>query len=213
MARCLLTHYCKIPLTTGQSVFQSINVRSLVVTRSVVALVALLGCLTASACTPTADGGPVDRGAKKAFKEANKGKRKKRPARAVAGGVNFRRPSRNLADYVSRGGYIVKGTDFLTFWPCDSEGYYLMLPAPSVAGRLSQQYRLTANRPYVPVYGSLRTRFVADSITVGAHFFNRYAEVIEYTPTARSDAKCAPPSRAILSDELQRLDNFRVVRR
>lgn len=158
----------------------------------------------------------MDKQAKRAAKIAKKGGSGGRRRNALStgtAGVAFRAPSTNMADYVRRAGYIVKGTDFLAFWPCGVEGYYFMLPAPSVAGRLSQQYRLSAPRPYAPIYGELRTRFVADTITVGTHVYKRYAEVIDYKPLARADAECAAPSRTTLSDEMQRLDNFRVVRR
>jgi len=179
-------------------------------------IVATLGLLSAPACMPTADGVAVDKQTKRAAKIAKKGGvpgRRRQSSNTGAAGVAFRAPSTNLADYVRRDGYIVKGTDFLTFWPCGVDGYYFMLPAPSVAGRIAQQYRLSAQRPYAPIYGQLRTRFVADTITVGTHLYSRYAEVIDYTALARADAKCSAPSRTTLSDEMRRLDNVRVVRR
>ncbi len=179
-------------------------------------IVATLGLLSVSACMPTADGVAVDNQTKRAAKKAKKGGGpglRRQSSNSGAAGVAFRAPSSNRADYVRRSGYIVKGTDFLTFWPCGVYGYYFMLPAPGVAGRIAQQYRLSAPRPYAPIYGELRSRFVADTITVGAHSYNRYAEVIDYTALARADAKCSAPSRTTLSDEMRRLDNVRVVRR
>ncbi|MFP5355943.1 MAG: hypothetical protein ACLGIK_12475 [Gemmatimonadota bacterium] len=112
--------------------------------------------------------------------------------------------------YEKAGGWIVKGSDFLTFWPCGSSGYYYMRATPPVVSRVSQQYKFAAPRPYTPMYAELQLHYVSDSIRVGNRSFDRFAEVIGYTAKAREDAICPAPKRTTLSDEMERLDRFKV---
>ncbi|GMV09174.1 MAG: hypothetical protein AMXMBFR55_09080 [Gemmatimonadota bacterium] len=107
-------------------------------------------------------------------------------------------------------GWIVKGTDFLTFWPCGRSGYYYMRAIPPVFARVSQEYKFASPAAYTPMFGELRLRYVDDTITVGERHFSRYAEVIGYTSRSREDATCRPPRRTTLSDEMERLDRFKV---
>lgn len=107
-------------------------------------------------------------------------------------------------------GWIVKGTDFLTFWPCGRAGYYYMRAIPPVFARVSQEYKFASPAAYTPMFGELRLRYVDDTITVGERHFSRYAEVIGYTSRSREEATCRPPKRTTLSDEMERLDRFKV---
>lgn len=107
-------------------------------------------------------------------------------------------------------GWIVKGTDFLTFWPCGTTGYYYMRAAPPVFARVSQEYKFASPAAYTPMFGELRLRYVNDTLTVGERHFSRYAEVIGYTSRSRDEATCRPPKRTTLSDEMERLDRFKV---
>ncbi|MEO6447172.1 MAG: hypothetical protein ABIZ91_08365 [Gemmatimonadaceae bacterium] len=177
--------------------------------RPLLTLAAVLGCLGASACVPTADGGPVDRTAMKAAKKAKKGPAGRRPVASRMGATagSLRQPSRDLADYTRRTGYIVKGTDFLTFWPCGESGYHFMLTAQQIVGRISQQYRLGAPRPYAAIYGELRVRYVTDTITVGANHYDHYVEVIDYKVLARENATCSGPTRSDVSSAMRTLEH------
>lgn len=112
--------------------------------------------------------------------------------------------------YEKAGGWIVKGSDFLTFWPCGKSGYFYMRAIPPVVTRVAQQYKFAAPRPYTPMYAELQLHFVSDSIRVGNRGFDRYAEVIGYTAKAREDATCPAPKRTTISDEMERLDRFKV---
>jgi len=106
-------------------------------------------------------------------------------------------------------GYIVRGTDFATFWPCGQEGYYFLAAEQMVNARIAQQYKFSAPRPYLPMYAELKLRYVNDTTTRGKRHFDRYVQVVDYKPTSRKDAKCPAPSRTALSNEMQRLDDFK----
>jgi hypothetical protein len=106
-------------------------------------------------------------------------------------------------------GYIVRGTDFATFWPCGQEGYYFLAAEQMVNARIAQQYKFSAPRPFLPMYAELRVRYVNDTTTRGNRVFDRYVEVVDYKPSSRQDAKCPSPSRTTLSNEMQRLDDFK----
>lgn len=118
--------------------------------------------------------------------------------------------ARDSAEHKKANGWVVKGTDFLTFWPCGQSGYYYMRSVPGVFMRISQQYKFAAPRPYTPMFAELNLRYVGDTLRVGERTFHRYAEVVGYTSKTRDEATCAPPSRARLSDEMERLDRFKV---
>lgn len=107
-------------------------------------------------------------------------------------------------------GWIVKGTDFLTFWPCGKSGYYYMKAVPPVHARVSQEYKFASPAPYTPMFAELRLRYVSDSLTVGGRHFLRYAEVVGYKSRSRDEAPCQAPRRTTLSDEMERLDRFKV---
>lgn len=117
---------------------------------------------------------------------------------------------RDSVSYEKAGGWIVKGSDFLTFWPCGKSGYFYMRAIPPVLTRVAQQYKFAAPRPYSPMYAELQLHYVSDSIHVGNRVFDKYAEVIGYTAKARADATCPAPKRTTLSDEMERLDRFKV---
>lgn len=107
-------------------------------------------------------------------------------------------------------GWIVKGTDFLTFWPCGKSGYYYMKAVQPVHARVSQEYKFASPAPYTPMFAQLQLRYVNDTLTVGGRHFLRYAEVVGYTSRPRDEAPCQPPRRTTLSDEMERLDRFKV---
>lgn len=107
-------------------------------------------------------------------------------------------------------GWIVRGSDFNTFWPCGKDGYYYMRALQPVNARIAQDYKFAARRPYTPMYGEIEVRYVNDSITVGDRRFSRYVIVTNYTPKARAEADCRSPGQKRLSDEMQALDGFKV---
>lgn len=165
-------------------------------------------------CVPSAEGGPVDKKAAKAARRAKSGLGNKKAAKqaarfsgafAGAGG----RAGVAAGNYSAASGYVVKGTDFLTFWPCDSSGYYYLAAAQMVNAKISQQYKFSSPRPYTPMYAELRLRYVNDTLQRGDRVFKRYADVIDFTATGRDAAKCKPPSRLELSNEMERLDQFK----
>lgn len=165
-------------------------------------------------CVPSAEGGPVDKKAAKAARRAKTGAGNKKAARqaaqfsgAFAGGS--RKANVAVENYAPAAGYIVKGTDFLTFWPCDSTGYYYLAAGPMINAKISQQYKFASPRPYTPMYAELRLRYVDDTLQRGDRIFKRYADVIDFTATERDSAKCNPPARTTLSNEMERLDQFK----
>ncbi|MEP7382243.1 MAG: hypothetical protein ABI910_11185 [Gemmatimonadota bacterium] len=165
-------------------------------------------------CVPSAEGGPVDKKAVKAARRAKMGVGGKKQARQAARfssafSAAGRKPGDPEAIYAPAAGYIVKGTDYLAFWPCDSTGYYYLAAGQMVNAKISQQYKFSAPRPYTPMYAELRLSYVEDTLRRGDHLFTRYADVIDYTATARDEAKCKPPSRNTLSTEMERLDQFK----
>lgn len=124
---------------------------------------------------------------------------------AAAGGAK-----RDSVTYETARGWIVKGSDFLTFWPCGKSGYYFMRPTAPVLTRISQQYKFSAPRPYSTMFAELQLHYVSDSIRIGGRSYDRYAEVVGYTMTPRDEATCKSPSRTVVSDEMERLDRFKV---
>jgi len=182
---------------------------------SLVALCLLPLTVLLVGCTPSASGGPVNKSAQKASRRARTGAGARKAAvqsQRIAGmlgaGVAGGRAG-VMASLESADGYIVKGTDFQTFWPCQKSGYYYMMVSPAVNGRIAQQYKFSVTRPYSPMFAQVRLRYVDDTLTVGQRHFTRYAQVMDYTQRDRSEATCPSPRREILSDEMQRLDNFR----
>ncbi|MCC6772166.1 MAG: hypothetical protein IT360_13320 [Gemmatimonadaceae bacterium] len=186
--------------------------------RLLVAVSLVSAVFVAQGCTPTAAGGGVDkRAAKKARIAEKRGGGNKRAANAAAKfssgfAAGAGKATVAGAAFKKSYGYIVKGTDFLTYWPCDSVGYFYLSAPASINVKISQQYKFSATRPYVPMYAELRVRYVADSLTRGERVFSRYVEVADYVPGSRDDAKCKGPSRATMSSEMQRLDQFKVER-
>jgi hypothetical protein len=165
-------------------------------------------------CVPSADGGPVDKGAAKAARRAKTGVGNKKAARQAARFAGtFAGAGKNAnvsaAEYSPAAGYVVKGTDFLTFWPCDSTGYYYLSAAQMVNAKISQEYKFSSPRPYTPMYAEVRLRYVNDTLQRGERVFKRYADVIDFTAAGRDSAKCRPPSRITLSNEMERLDQFK----
>lgn len=164
-------------------------------------------------CAPTAEGGPIDKQAAKAARRARKGVGTKKAARqaarfsgAFAGTGATNAPA---GSYTPAQGYIVKGTDFLTFWPCDSTGYYYLAAPQMVNAKISQQYKFSSPRPYTPMYAELRLRYVDDTLRRGERLFTRFVDVSDFTATGRDIAKCEPPARVTLSNEMERLDQFK----
>lgn len=165
-------------------------------------------------CVPTAEGGPVDKKAAKAARRAKQGLNSKKAAQQAARfssafGSGGRKGGVVAANYLPAKGYVVKGTDFLTFWPCDSTGYYYLSAGQMVNAKISQQYKFSSPRPYTPMYAELRLRYVDDTLQRGERVFTRFVDVIDFTATGRDIAKCEPPSRNTLSNEMERLDQFK----
>lgn len=183
--------------------------------RPLVALSLISAVFIAQGCSPTAAGGGVDKqAAKKARLAEKRGGGSRRAAQAAAAfsrgyaaeGGGAAGPG---ADVTTSYGYIVKGTDFLTYWPCDSVGYFYVSAPPNINAKISQEYKFASPRPYVPMYAELRLRYVDDTLTRGERTFTRYVAVTGYVPSSRDDAKCKGPSRTTLSNEMQRLDQFK----
>lgn len=189
--------------------------RSTASLRRLVLLVALgFSSGVVQGCVPTAEGGPVDKKAAKAARRAKTGQGNKKAARqaarfsgSFAGGAGKARIA--AASYHPAKGYVVKGTDFLTFWPCDSAGYYYLAAGQMVNAKISQQYKFSSPRPYTPMYAELKLAYVNDTLQRGERTFSRYVDVIDFTATGRDLAKCEPPSRITLSNEMERLDQFK----
>jgi hypothetical protein len=168
---------------------------------------ALLGA-SASACKPSAAGGPVDKSARRQAKRAKLGKSGggKRAGAVAAVTTNLRAASRgpiNMADYVPAEGYIVKGTDFLTFWPCGKPDFYFMRPIQIVAVKVAQEYKFASPRPYLAMHAKLRVKYFDDTLTVGTNHFTRYAEVVDFEATPRSGSACPSPTREKLAVSLK----------
>lgn len=166
-------------------------------------------------CKPTAAGSGVDKRAqRKARLAAKRGPGNRRAQVEATFNRGFTRSdgAKKAASEEFRPsyGYIVKGTDFLTYWPCDSVGYYYLSASQNVNAKISQQYKFSTPRPYVPMYAELKVRYVDDTLTRGERVFSRYVEVSDYVPGSRDNAKCKGPSRVTLSNEMQRLDQFKV---
>ncbi len=113
-------------------------------------------------------------------------------------------------EFRTANGWIVKGSDFLTFWPCGRSGYFYMKAPPAISARIAQEYKFANPVPYSAMFAELSLAFVDDSIRVGERRFDRYAEVAKFKSIERADATCAPPRRTVLSTEMQRLDRFKV---
>lgn len=184
-------------------------------TRRLLTLLALGWCAgIVQGCVPSAEGGPIDKKAAKAARRARTGAGNKKAARQAArfsgafAGASGKAKTAG-GSYAPAQGYVVKGTDFLTFWPCDSTGYYYLAATQMVNAKISQQYKFSSPRPYTPMYAELRLRYVDDTLQRGERVFSRYVDVSDFTATGRDLAKCEPPSRATLSDEMERLDNFK----
>lgn len=158
------------------------------------------------ACAPAGGGG----GGKKGKKGKGAGKKAAMAAAILKGGYTGGAGGPTVAaTFEPAFGYIVRGTDFATFWPCGQDGYYFLVAEQMVNARIAQQYKFSAPRPYLPMYAELRVRYVNDTTTRGDRHFNRYVEVVEYKPSSRQNAKCTAPLRQTLSDEMQRLDDFK----
>lgn len=125
------------------------------------------------------------------------------------GGGGMMRPG-DASKLESASGYIMKGTDMLIFWPCGKSGYYFIVPSPIANARIAQDYKFATKRPYATMYAELKLRYVEDSITRGNRHYARYAQVMEYTQRSRRDAACRAPRTQVVSDEMQRLEAFRV---
>jgi hypothetical protein len=177
------------------------------VRRALATAVLALVVVAAQACAPGGGGGG---GGKKGRKGKGANKRAAAAAAVLQGGYTGAAGGVKLDAAVEQAhGYIVRGTDFATFWPCGKDGYYFLLAEQMVNARIAQQYKFAASRPYIPMYAVLRLQYVNDTLSRGARHFDRYVRVVDYTPTSRTEAKCPSPSRAALSDEMQRLDGFK----
>ena len=159
-----------------------------------------------AACTQ-----PVDKTAAKAARRARgaAGRGKAVVGQNLSAGGRSGRANQLADSYANAAGYIVKGSDFLTFWPCLAEGYYFLRADGPTNARIAQEYKFASPRPYAPLYTELRVGYVSDSLSVGSRHFSRYAHAIGFTQRSRDGAMCPPPTRETLSNEMQRLDNFR----
>lgn len=164
--------------------------------------------VASTACKPTAAGGPVDRAAKKRDRSARRGVGARRQAAVAArtggslaaGYANAPRGTRG--ELLPREGYIVKGTDLLTFWPCGENDYFYVRTPQGIAVRIAQQYKFQSPRFYSPMFAQVKLREVSDTITVGAVEFTRVAEIMDFTPSERPATGCKAPTRAVLAKAL-----------
>ncbi len=170
----------------------------------------------AQGCTPSADGaGQPNKPAK--GKGGGGGKGRRRPGgppgamgAGAAGAMGAGMRPGNMAGLETATGYIMKGTDMLVFWPCGKTGYYFMIPSPIANARIAQDYKFSTKRPYATMYAELKLRYVDDTVTRGNRHYERYAQVMEYTQRSRREATCRAPKTQQISDEMQRLEAFRV---
>jgi hypothetical protein len=179
-------------------------------------LVALL-VVGAQGCMPSADGAgqpnkPKGKGGRKGGatgRRAGAGPGAMAMQGGMPGGPGAMRPG-SMAGLETASGYIMKGTDMLIFWPCGKSGYYFMVPSPLLISRIAQDYKFATKRPYATMYAELKVRYVDDSISRGTRSYSRYVQVMEYVQRSRRDATCPAPKTQLVSDEMNRLEAFRV---
>lgn len=165
-------------------------------------------------CTPSADGAgqpnkPKAKGGRKGGRQRPGGVPGMAGLAGGVGGAGMMRPG-DMRGLETATGYIMKGTDMLVFWPCGKSGYYYLMPSPVANVRIAQDYKFATKRPYATMYAELKLRYVEDTITRGNRHYERYAQVMEYTQRSRRDATCRAPKTQVVSDEMQRLEAFRV---
>ena len=173
---------------------------------------ALATLVAAGACTPTAEGGPVDNKARAAEGAARKGITQRRAAsnaRMFAPSALSGSGPRTFAansPFERHGGYLVRGTDLLLFIPCgDAKEYYVVGP-PAVLARVRQFYRFATRRPYIPVYIDIQSRLVKDTLTVGDKTFDHLVEVKDFRSDSLGTPKCPRPTPGQVLDRLRKFE-------
>jgi hypothetical protein len=91
-------------------------------------------------------------------------------------------------------GYIVKGTDELSYKPCGSSKVYFVKARGEPAVKVAQTYRFSAASPLSPVYYELRAHLYDDTASLGD---TRYTSIADVRTVVQHPGKpaCPPPLR------------------
>lgn len=178
--------------------------------RTRVIAVAVLAAL--SACKPSADGGVVDRKAQIAADQARRGITQRRAAamaRMFAPKAVSDREARVFKSdqpYKPRVGYLVRGTDLLLFLPCGERQDYFLVSTPAVIARVKQYYRFMTQRPYIPVYLELNSRFIEDTITVANVTYKHIVDAKDFTGDSLGAPRCPRPMPGEVMDRVRKYE-------
>lgn len=94
--------------------------------------------------------------------------------------------------FVETHGYLVRGTDELSFRVCGSPRVHFARMGPGAGNRIMQRYRFESSGLLSPVYFAVKGRIVADTVTVGRHTYHSVIQIVDVLPVS-SERRCAAP--------------------
>lgn len=95
-------------------------------------------------------------------------------------------------------GYVVRGTDELSFRPCGSSRVYFARSRGDVAQRFNQRYRFTSTGLLQPVYFELEGYMLDDTLTLGSNKYELILDVRRVELEPGRPACPQPPSGSFI---------------